>query len=158
MLEAGDGGGGISKRSAVSLLFPPVLDLATLTLLVPLFEAKYFFGLRFLFFDEKMFNRLQLLPLPPFSTKSFKSLDVKLLGVGMELAIFADETVMILKRHVSVKSQAEFSNCPTFGTPFEMVKPIAPGWYIGLFFIHTWPPTVSSAELVLDRIGFLDFA
>lgn len=66
------------------------------------------------------------LPFPPFSTKSFKSLDVKLLE-GIELVMFDDDTVMILKRHISVKSQAEFNNCPTFGTPLEMVNPIAPG-------------------------------
>lgn len=38
VLEAGDGGGGMSKRSAVSLLFPLALGLGTL-LVVPLLEA-----------------------------------------------------------------------------------------------------------------------
>lgn len=38
VLEAGDGGGGISKRSAVSLLLPLALGLATL-LGAPLLEA-----------------------------------------------------------------------------------------------------------------------
>lgn len=71
-------------------------------------------------------NVCKLLPLPPFSTKSFRSLDVKLLG-GIELEMFVGDTVMILKRHTSDRSHAEFSNCPTFGTPLEIVNPIAPG-------------------------------
>lgn len=40
VLEAGDGGGGISKRSAVSLLFPLALGFAVTLLVVPLFEAE----------------------------------------------------------------------------------------------------------------------
>lgn len=134
MLEAGDGGGGISKRSAVSLLFPLALVFATLLVVPLLFEARkiqneklplnnsvgHFYSFRFGFiYDNLLFT--------PFSTKSFKSLDVKLLG-GIELlAIFVGDTVMILKRHISVKSHAEFNNWPTFGTPFEMVNPMAPG-------------------------------
>lgn len=56
---------------------------------------------------------------------------------------------MILNVHVSLKVHAAFCSWPTFGTPLAMVKPMAPAWYIGLFFIHTWLP-VTMSDWLLD--------
>lgn len=51
VLEAGEGGGGMSKRSAVSLLFP--LVFAVTLFVVPLFEAEMGISNYFFFFALK---------------------------------------------------------------------------------------------------------
>lgn len=87
VLDAGDGGGGISNRSAVSLLLPVDFDDEP---------------------DETGFDgTIFVAGIDDFS-KSFKSFDVRLLGVG---AVLGNGGIVInLKRHVSVKSQAAVSN------------------------------------------------
>lgn len=65
--------------------------------------------------------------------------------------------VMSLKVHVSERAQAAFCSCPTLGTPAATVKPIAPGWYIGLFFIQTCDPQTISVCAFVGRC-LRDFA
>lgn len=90
VLDAGDGGGGISILSAVSLLgFLP---------------------------DE-------LKPLVPWPAGS--------------LTLSGNWDGTSLKVQESLSAHAAFCSCPTLGTPATTVKPNAPAWYIGLFFIHT---------------------
>lgn len=87
VLEAGDGGGGISNRSAVSLLLPVDFD-----------EEPDDTG-----FDGTIFAG----GMEDFS-KSFRSFDVRLLDVG---ALLGNGGIVIsLKGQVSVRSHAEASN------------------------------------------------
>lgn len=124
VLDAGDGGGGISSLSAVSLLLPPFDllpdDAGNITLFVLLATAV----------AVAAFNR------------SFKSFDVNVLvpvPLVPALALLAPPAeaftllpgngciVINLNRQLFDMSQAAFNNWPTRGIPFEMVKPIAPG-------------------------------
>ncbi|KAJ6634886.1 hypothetical protein Bhyg_13467 [Pseudolycoriella hygida] len=120
VLDAGEGGGGMSNLSAVSLLLPDDFD-----------DEPDETGVDGIMFDDGIadFN------------KSFKSFEVRLLDAGAVLG--NGGMVISLNRQVSVRSHAAVNNCPTRGTPFEIVKPIAP---------------VTSGELALARTGFFDLA
>lgn len=91
VLDAGDGGGGMSILSAFSLLGFLLVDVPR--------------------------------PLGPCPLVS--------------LFLSGDCDVTNLKVQESLKVQAAFCSCPTLGTPATTVKPKAPAWYMGLFFMHT---------------------
>lgn len=98
--DAGDGGGGMSNLSAVSLWLGPTLE----TELV-----------------------VQLAPLVPGTTPSNPSSpETPLWGLcsGVGQGDGGVGACSSLNLQTSLKFQAAFTNCPTLGTPPDIVKPI----------------------------------
>lgn len=103
VLEAGDGGGGISKRSEVSLLMPVDFDEeADDTTTFPADVV----GVVNVVVGATVTAGVGVL-LPDDFSRSFKSFDVRLLNV---LLLGNGGIVTNLKRQISVKSHAALSN------------------------------------------------
>lgn len=81
--------------------------------------------------------------------KVFKSYDLPrpLLDIppsALFFSVFSLCTFKTLNEQLSASAHAEVCNCPTLGIPLDIVKPIAPAWYIGLLFMQTCEPATIS--------------